>query len=479
MLLAGLTYGCIAQGGFYRNQFVPFAVVSSAAVLPLAVAGVGGMARRLLPVVGLAALAASAVLLGAWRAGVPHRVSATIVSIVLVALALAVGATVPRVARPVALAGLLLLGSGIAATAWWGAVGRRFPWGLEADGLWRGSSTLSYANATASVLVPLALAATAWLAAHRRQGATRRDPAVLGLQAVLFVLLTGAGTTQSRAGAIALVAGLVVLAVRHRRWLTVMAPAAFGAVVASAVALSTVATSRPAEPGTALAGLAAGVLITTVLAVADRRVGGAALVVGLVAVAAFAVRADLDDLVRSRLTLSSTRQGGVPEATYLLGDRWPEWTAAAENLQREPLTGVGPGNLDLSWVAESGQAVRAIYVHNEYLEWAATYGVVGLVTLLAALGAVVRSVFRRHRDLDPCLTGVGAAALAFALHTGLDFLWHQPAIPVLMALLVGLRWLPPPDDVDQRLAAFARVRDADTAPDSTSSGSSGARNRPV
>lgn len=442
VLLAGLTYGCIAQGGFNRNQFLPFAVISSLAAVPLLFLSTTGHRRRLLPIVGLAGVAAAAVLLGAWRAGVPGRATATLASLGLATLALAVGATLPRAARAAGLAGLLLLGSGVAVTAWWGAVVRRFPWGLDADGLWRGSSTLSYANATASVLVPLALAAAGWLAARRRGGASRRDPAVLGLHAALFVVLTGAGTTQSRAGAIALVVGLAVLAGRDRRWLSTLVPAAAGAGVATLIAISTVSTSRPAAPGTALVGLVVGALVTAVLAVADRRVGGALLVAGLAAAAVLGARADLDDLVRSRITLSSTRQGEQAETTYLLGDRWPEWKAAAADWQRQPVTGVGPGNLDLSWVTETGLPVRAIYVHNEYLEWAATYGTVGLLSLLAALAVAARHVFRRAADLDPCLTGVGAAAVAFALHSGLDFLWHQPAIPVLMALLFGLRWLP-------------------------------------
>jgi hypothetical protein len=36
-----------------------------------------------------------------------------------------------------------------------------------------------------------------------------------------------------------------------------------------------------------------------------------------------------------------------------------------------------------------------------------------------------------------------AAICAFALHSGLDFVWHIPAIPLLAAALVGLV-VPPP-----------------------------------
>jgi hypothetical protein len=33
---------------------------------------------------------------------------------------------------------------------------------------------------------------------------------------------------------------------------------------------------------------------------------------------------------------------------------------------------------------------------------------------------------------------VAAGLVALAVHSGLDFLWHVPAIPLLSALLIGL-----------------------------------------
>jgi hypothetical protein len=40
--------------------------------------------------------------------------------------------------------------------------------------------------------------------------------------------------------------------------------------------------------------------------------------------------------------------------------------------------------------------------------------------------------------------GVVAAAAAFAIHSGFDFVWHLPAIVLTMTLLVGIV-LPAPD----------------------------------
>jgi len=54
---------------------------------------------------------------------------------------------------------------------------------------------------------------------------------------------------------------------------------------------------------------------------------------------------------------------------------------------------------------------------------------------------------RRH------LGGVVAAAAAFAVHSGFDFVWHLPAIVLTVTLLVGLV-LPAPDTAPARLPSI-------------------------
>src|SRR5581483_3067981 len=70
--------------------------------------------------------------------------------------------------------------------------------------LWRGGSTLTYPNAAAAALVPLALLALALLIA-------RPDKPLRA--AAGYLLLVGVGATLSRAGFLALLVGFGVLAV--------------------------------------------------------------------------------------------------------------------------------------------------------------------------------------------------------------------------------------------------------------------------
>jgi O-antigen ligase len=89
------------------------------------------------------------------------------------------------------------------------------------------------------------------------------------------------------------------------------------------------------------------------------------------------------------------------------------------------------------------------YVHNEYVQVAAEFGLVGLVLLAVLLVAIARLLWRaRTTDgADVTCAGAAAATVAFAVHSGFDFVWHLPAIVLTVALLAGVV-LPAPDTVD-------------------------------
>jgi O-antigen ligase len=107
---------------------------------------------------------------------------------------------------------------------------------------------------------------------------------------------------------------------------------------------------------------------------------------------------------------------------------------------RHPLTGVGPGGIALVWTTSDGRTVISRYAHNEYLQVLVQLGVIGFLLLLALLAAITRTVWQsRAAAPSPQLwAGVAAGLVALAVHSGLDFLWHIPAIPLLGALLIGL-----------------------------------------
>ncbi|MGH3019910.1 MAG: hypothetical protein ACRDNR_07095, partial [Gaiellaceae bacterium] len=84
------------------------------------------------------------------------------------------------------------------------------------------------------------------------------------------------------------------------------------------------------------------------------------------------------------------------------------------------------------------------YIHNEYLQLLAELGAIGAV-LLAALLAGVALLLWRNRPRGPATAlwaGVVAACAAGAVHAGFDFVWHVPAVPLTLAVLLGLVVVP-------------------------------------
>jgi membrane associated rhomboid family serine protease len=69
-------------------------------------------------------------------------------------------------------AAAVTVGALAAASGWVGVAWRVTPWALEDQGLWRAATTLTYANAAAGLLVPLAMLAVARLATRAGAGAT-------------------------------------------------------------------------------------------------------------------------------------------------------------------------------------------------------------------------------------------------------------------------------------------------------------------
>ena len=156
---------------------------------------------RVLVVPGLA-LAGWAVL-DAALLGVPPAGAIGLASLVLgVVAVLVVCRRLSVEDREFLLTGVLVAGVLVALAGWLGVAVRVTAWAWEGDGIWRASATLTYPNAAAAVLVPLALLVLARLIEMPRSGAG----------AGATVLLTGVGATLSRAGALGLAVGLVVLA---------------------------------------------------------------------------------------------------------------------------------------------------------------------------------------------------------------------------------------------------------------------------
>jgi len=441
LLVAALAVGVVVQGAYHRP-------IQAAVAVLLGLAGVAGLARRprRLPpaawpvVAGAAGLAVWAVaragLAGSATAGVP-----------MAGLALGVAAAVVLVGRAdegqrrVLTGALLALGVVAALTGWAGVAWRLFPVALQDQQLWRAAGTVTYANANAGLLAPLALLALGLLTGPRppvdgapagggwREG--RVDPhAVVGAGACLLV--TGLAATLSRGGAVAFLAGLAVLvAARGPR---AVVRGSLGPLAGTGIALAGLApsflASGPPRPAAAVAGLVAGLAVTVAAGRRPRRALPALAALAAVALAGGAALGAFDGLLSA---------GAGTRLTFASSHRVSQTRAALDLVADRPLLGTGPGRAELIWTEPDGSALLARYVHNEYVQVLTELGLVGAALLALLLGAVARLV-ARGRGAGPGArwAGVAAGLAALGVHSALDFLWHLGAIPLVAAALAGL-----------------------------------------
>jgi hypothetical protein len=423
ILVAALAAAILGQGAYYTTGQQILAVM-------LALATIAAVRARpwtrcdaaLGPLVGCAALAGWAVLSAA-LAGRVVSARATVAMLLGVAAVLVICRRSTPAQRDALAGAAVAVGVLAAATGWIGVAWRHTPWALPDQGLWRAATTFSYANAAAGLLVPLAL-----LALAQRVARPRSQPLVLGG----YLLLVGIGATLSRGGAVALVVGLAVLAwlLGPARLIRAVGPCALGAAIALLGLAPSMPASRPPQTSLAVGALVVGLLVAVGLTILGRR-AVTVVVLGIAVMAAVLVPRVL---------------AGAPSAKFgsrisvASSDRVQAARAALRLVERRPLTGAGPGRAAFYWVGPDGRTLTIQYVHNEYLQVLAELGTVGLALLFALLAVVARMVWRGRDLVGTPATWAGAAAglSALAVHSGLDFLWHLPAIPLTAAVLAGL-----------------------------------------
>ncbi|MEV4758403.1 O-antigen ligase family protein [Micromonospora sp. NPDC049559] len=438
LLVVALAAGVVAQGGYY-----PAGRILVTGLVAVAFA-VGWWSRRgpaltsaQLLVAGAAGALAVWILVRAVPAGgYPVALGAAATCGCVAAVVLLLARTGPAEREAVAFAALGL-GALVALTAWWGVAGRSPRFAVLVEGrLWRGAATLTYPNAAAALLVPLALLAVALLVARARP---------VPLAGVGYVLLVGVGAALSRAGVIALLAGLVVLAplAGVRATLTRAAPPILGAGIAVVALLPSVPGTAQPRTGLAVLGLLAGALVAVgpfllarhLPAGPGARAGRAvavatAVALPLLGVAAILATVDGDALrtvLASRGNLASSGRSGAAGAALRL-------------VAAQPVVGTGVGQARFLWLTPDGNGQLARYAHNEYLQVLVDLGAVGFALLLALFTALALTVRRgRAAGHRPGIrAGAIAALAALAVHSGFDFLWHIAVLPLAAGLLVGL-----------------------------------------
>jgi O-antigen ligase len=423
LLVVALVVAIAAQGAYYGAGQRTVAVVLVLALFAALRVRPWSRDDALLPPVWAGAALAGWAAVSAAAAG---DITAALPIIALLAGVVVVLVAVRRLTRDqrdALAAAVVTVGGLAAATGWVGVAWRITPWALEDQGLWRAATTLTYANAAAGLLVPLAVLAAARLVVRPGVSAT----------VAACLLFIGAGATLSRGGALALAVGAAVLAtlLGPGRTLWAVGPPILGAVVALAGLVPSMPASSPPRPTLAAAALVAGVAVAVGGShLRSRQLALALAVAVLAACVVLTVGGRIADtavhLTNTRLTIASPDRAAAARAALQL---------AAER----PLTGAGPDRAVLAWVQDS-RRVTSRYAHNEYLQVLAELGFVGLALLVVLVASLAWTVWRGRPHTPSAAIWAGAAAglAALAVHSALDFLWHLPAIPLAGAVLAGL-----------------------------------------
>lgn len=124
--------------------------------------------------------------------------------------------------------------------------------------------------------------------------------------------------------------------------------------------------------------------------------------------------------------------------------RLPIWRSTLPMIRDYPLIGVGPGQWQWRYLQyrQPDAQVRPEYVHNDWLQLTAEYGLIGLIMVLAGLGCALWQAFQvaRHgatHEERAFAVGVASALAAISVHSLVDFNLHIPSNAMLLAICLG------------------------------------------
>ena len=143
------------------------------------------------------------------------------------------------------------------------------------------------------------------------------------------------------------------------------------------------------------------------------------------------------------------RTGSISPDDSSLGVRMVMWKATLRVIQARPFSGVGAGAWESEiplYQAEGAQLETDYYVHNEFLQLLAEYGLAGWLFLLGLAGYLVQSAWRTLKPAGapaseeaPWRATFLCSLLALMIVSNVGFPWRMAATGALFALcLAGL-----------------------------------------
>ncbi|HEX2543480.1 MAG TPA: O-antigen ligase family protein [Ramlibacter sp.] len=141
------------------------------------------------------------------------------------------------------------------------------------------------------------------------------------------------------------------------------------------------------------------------------------------------------------------RTQSIGPADYSLGVRMVMWRATLKVIAAHPVTGVGAGAWESEvprYQEEGAQLETDYYVHNEFLQLIAEYGVVGWVVLAGLAAYLLAATWRSWRQAGaaadaerPWRAALLCSLLALMVVSNIGFPWRLASTGALFALCLG------------------------------------------
>lgn len=131
-----------------------------------------------------------------------------------------------------------------------------------------------------------------------------------------------------------------------------------------------------------------------------------------------------------------------------LGVRFVMWKATSRIIHKRPLTGVGAGAWEADiplYQSEGSQLETDYYVHNEFLQLLAEFGLVGWLFLLLLFAYLIRAAWKTLRDSSsegkaeaPLRAIVLTGLLALFIVSNVGFPWRMASTGALFAVCLAM-----------------------------------------
>ncbi|MCG2593576.1 O-antigen ligase family protein [Ramlibacter sp. XY19] len=147
------------------------------------------------------------------------------------------------------------------------------------------------------------------------------------------------------------------------------------------------------------------------------------------------------------LQRGASRTQSIGPKDYSLGVRMVMWRATLNAIKARPINGLGAGAWESEiplYQAEGSQLETDYYVHNEFLQMVAEYGLVGWAFLLSLLAYLAHAAWRswrqdsrEAREDQPWRAVLLTSLLALLVVSNIGFPWRMAATGALFALCLG------------------------------------------